>query len=101
MVETGIYTPAEYIAQRDEITAQIDAVTADLAALADQSRRPVQEAVIKKTIDAYPLARTAAEKNALLKTIIDHVIYTKLDRAKRGGPSTLTLEIFPLISDSM
>ena len=39
---------------------------------------------------------TAAEKNTMLRELVDHAVYTKTQRAQRGQPSApFTLDIFP------
>ena len=95
LVETGIYTPQEYLTQRDTLTAQAVAVRDQLAALTRSKPAPVPLEMIAQTIDAYPRAETPAEKNALLKSILDHADYTKKERSRPRGPQTFALDLYP------
>jgi hypothetical protein len=94
-VETGIYTPQEYLAQREALTAQAAAVRDQLTALQRPKPRPLPRETVARTIDAYPRAETPAQKNALLKSILDHAVYTKKERSRPGGPQTFSLDLFP------
>ncbi|MBR0463465.1 MAG: recombinase family protein [Clostridia bacterium] len=95
LVETGIYTPREYLTQRDTLTAQSDSIRAQIAALNRPKPVPVAPAVISSTLDAYPLAETTAQKNELLKSILDHADYKKTERSRPGGPQTFALDLYP------
>ena len=94
-METGIYTPREYLTQRDTLTAQSDSIRAQIAALNRPKPVPVAPAVISSTLDAYPLAETTAQKNVLLKSILDHADYKKTERSRPGGPQTFALDLYP------
>lgn len=101
LVELGTYTPQEYLLQRDEIQSKINAVKSQLDNIEAPKPVPVPASVISKTIDAYQYAQSAAEKNALLKSIIDHVIYTKTERRTHNGSDTFSLDVFPVLCDSI
>ena len=50
-------------------------------------------------LDAYPLAETAAEKNALLKSVIERIDYQKTKRSTRWQNSLdfLQMTIYPRV----
>ena len=95
LVETGVYTPREYLTQRDTLTAQADSIRAQLAALNRPKPKPVPRETVASTLDAYPLAETPAQKNALLKSILDHALYTKKERSRPHGPQTFSIDLYP------
>lgn len=95
LVETGIYMPQEYLAQRDALTTQAAAVRDQLRSLQRPKPQPLPRETVARTIDAYPRAETPAQKNALLKSILDHAVYTKKERSRPGGPQTFSLDLFP------
>ena len=101
LVELGTYTPQEYMLQRDDIQSKINAVKSQLDSIDTPKPVPVPTSVIFKTIDAYQYAQSASEKNALLKSIIDHVVYTKTERRSHDGSDTFSLDVFPVLCDSI
>ena len=54
---------------------------------------------VKAVLDAYPLAETAAEKNALLKSVIERIDYQKTKRSTRWQNSLdfLQMTIYPRV----
>lgn len=100
LVELGVYTPAEYSEQKNMLTRQADAIKREMA---ESSAPSVSKAIhemlpeIEKVIDAYQYAETAAEKNNLLKTVIQRVDYSKSQRAigKQSPTLTLKLVVYP------
>ena len=100
LVELGIYSPAEYSDQKTMLTRQIDSIKREMA---EQAAPPVANAIhsivpeIKTVLDAYPLAETPAEKNALLKTIVQKVEFEKFVKGTRtSGPGQhLKLIVYP------
>ena len=54
---------------------------------------------IRRVLDAYRLAPSAAEQNALLKTIIDRIEYDKTHRCSptENAADFLTLTLHPLL----
>ena len=88
LLELGIYTIPEYLDQKKEIETKLTSIQAEISAIEQPAPTPVPTSVIKKTLDAYALASTPAEKNALLKSVVDHVDYSKLTKSE---PFVLTL----------
>lgn len=102
LVELGVYTPSDYITRRDALLDRINALTDALRQTPPPTRAQIIQQnlpQIKSVLDAYPLAETPAQKNALLKSVIAKIIYTKTDVATKSiDPATLlTLDIYPKI----
>lgn len=53
--------------------------------------------VLQTIHEAYFQIESPAARNALLKEVIDHTIYTKTQGGRWGKPDSFTLEIFPKI----
>lgn len=103
LVEQGAYTVQEYVARRDELTARIARLEAELEKI---KKAPTREELIsanaeqiRYVADAYDLAETAEEKNNLLKSVIDHIVYEKTVKCHRpqNPIDYLTLTIYPKI----
>lgn len=101
LVELGIYTPAEFTAQKNMLLEQSRAIEKQI----NKSRVPFSQTVhkilpeIRKVTDAYEYAESATEKNRLLKSIIDKIVYEKTQRAvgKQNPTSYLTLTVYPKV----
>ena len=83
-------------------TERLSALESQLAAqnpptpsLTDRIRQSLPR--VRAVLDAYPLAATAAEKNALLKSVIEKIDYQKTKRASRwtNPLDYLQITIFP------
>lgn len=104
LLEQGLYSPDLFRERQADLGERLAAVDADLAAL-DAAPRPDPRRLllpqIKKVTSAYRAAATPGEKNALLRTVIDHVTYEKTQRCYRNeSPAAhLTLHIFPRLPD--
>lgn len=100
LLEQGIYTVAVYRQRRDELDQRMGRLRSDIAALEAGPRPDPVVALlpqIKTVLDAYSLAADPAEKNALLRSVIDHITYTKTQRCYRNNNpgDYLTLDVFP------
>ena len=103
LVELETYTPAEYLEQKNTLTVQRETIQAQLIeAQRPQTQKTIADILpeVQTVLDTYKLATTADQKNTLLNSIIERIIYHKTGRAKRGeNPAELlTLEIFPRLS---
>lgn len=106
LVEMGVYSPSEYLTRRDTLKSRQEAVSAEIEKLTRKSPDEARAAIlpaVERVLDAYPLAQTIEQKNALLRSVIDHAVYHKTQRAWRGqNPAKyLQLDVFPIISDSI
>jgi len=102
LVETGIYSPSDYMSRRMALDAQISAAEAEADKLSSPSPEAARAAILPRlrtVLDAYRHAPTAADKNALLRTLLDHVTYHKIAAARRSADKNprrlLSLDVFP------
>lgn len=85
-LEKGIYDIDTFIERSNKLSDKIDTINSDITSYQqlieqeesqDQLKKdflPKVEKVLKK----YPITKSAADKNAMLKSIIQRIIYTKL-----------------------
>ena len=106
LVEQGVYTTEVFLERSREIASRrtdaelrLSGLSADLEA-ADKLRAAREEIIprFEDVLTTYPLAQTPAEKNALLRSVLDHVVYTKTTRT-RWAPSgsDMELQLYPLL----
>ena len=100
LLEQGVYSIAVYRQRRDDLDGRMDKLRADIAALEAGPRLdPIIELLprIKTVLEAYNLSADPAERNALLRSVIDHITYTKTQRCYRNNNPAdyLTLDVFP------
>lgn len=103
LVETGIYTPSEYLAQKAMIEDQLKALRDN----AQRATRPTREQAIaqavpdiQRVMDVLPHTSTVAQKNTLLRSIIDHIDYTKTAPGTRSvkPESLLSIDVYPVLA---
>lgn len=101
LVEQGIYTPEVFQKrskaisdQQANVRQQIASITAQIKDLERQalSREQIAPAV-RSVLETYPSAKTPQEKNDLLKSVLQKVIYTKTrrNRSRAGGDMKIVL----------
>ena len=104
LVEQGVYTPQRFLQRSQALSARMAALDrALLEARAHQaasrrltgSRFPIVPRVAH-VLEAYPTLADPGAKNALLKEIVDKVIYSKT-RGGRWVSSDMRLLLFPRI----
>lgn len=106
LLEQGVYDVATFRDRRADLDARIAATRQALASL-DAPPRPDPVLAIlpqvRTVLGAYDLATTPAEKNALLRTVIDHVTYAKTQRCYRNNNPTdhLFLTLYPRVPEEM
>lgn len=100
LLEQGVYS-REIFLERSRLLAertteterQISTLENHLASLRQaESLRHSIAPRIRKVLDVYGTLETPAEQNALLKSVLDHVVYTK---TARGRQSDLQLFVYP------
>ena len=101
LVEIGVYTPSEYVTRRDALRGRQEAIRAELDKLTRMTPDEARAAILpacERVLDAYPLARTPEQRNELLRSVIDHVVYHKTQVSHRNEPSAkyLTIDVYPL-----
>jgi len=104
LLESGVYDVATYRQRR----ADLDSRLAQTREALDQARKPSRPAPLdlyipklRQTLSAYAAASTPAEKNALLKQVVERITYHKTQRCYRnnGLADHLTLDVFPKYPD--
>lgn len=107
-LEQGIYDTDTFLSRSrmlsDKIAAAKDSVACCSRELTEEklretSRRDIIPKV-KNLLDVYPLLETAEEKNALLKEVLEKVVYQKLNEKRKKSPDGFTIEIYPRIPKS-
>ncbi len=105
LLEQGVYDVPTFRDRRADLDARIAATRQALAAL-DASPKPDPVLTIlpqvRTVLGAYDLTATPAEKNALLRTVLDHITYTKTQRCQRNNAPTdhLSLILYPRVPDT-
>lgn len=107
LVETGVYSPAEYLARKSALEDREKSIRAEIDASAPAASpvatiRAILPAV-RHVLDVFHTADTPEAQNALLKTVVDHIDFIKTKPATRGvdPASLLSLDVFPRIGCSM
>lgn len=108
LLEDGIYTPeifTERSAAVEEELRRLRQSIADVQRQIEDERLRIQNRSIfipkcQKLLDNYPVM-DAGDKNALLKELIDHIAYTKLEKNKRGhgNETNFVLDVYPKIPE--
>ena len=102
LLEQGVYTVDVYLERERDLRARIEACQNALEQLRPKEK-PMEQVLaefaplVKNVLEAYAATDDPAEKNALLKTVIDHIVYFKTAKTLRGHSplESLTLEIYP------
>lgn len=101
LVERGVYDDATFISRKSLLLKKIEDIDSAIANLNEkirkgndinQKREFVQK--VETVLDAYHIAETAEEKNLLLKSIIEKIIYKKTKKGK-GHEKAFEIEIYP------
>ena len=103
LLEQGVYSIATYRERRADLDTRLADVHAALNALdAPPKPDPILAILpqVRTVLGSYDLTATPAEKNALLRTVIDHITYTKTQRCKRNNAPTdhLNLTLYPRVT---
>ena len=105
LLEQGVYTTEVFLTRQRELTERLSALEEKLAAAQKPPELDMEACIrqalprVKAVLDAYPLAETAAEKNALLKSVIERIDYQKTKRSTRWQNSLdfLQMTIYPRV----
>jgi len=100
LLEQGIYSADLYRQRHADLSARLADLDATLAQLSAAPRPDPRASLVPRlrtVLDAYQAAPDPATKNALLRTVLDRVVYHKTQRCYRNDPpgAHLTLEIYP------
>lgn len=101
LLERGLYTDEIYIRRRAELDAKLTAARAALADL-EFANRPAPSMAqiapqVRSVLDSYAAAPDAAAKNALLRTVVQRIVYRKTQRLYRNNSlgDNINLIIYP------
>ena len=103
LVEQGVYTPEIFTARMASLADQLAELSDRIEALEADRQRLEQTAAARKNLlpnvrhvlDAYDQAETPKEKNTLLRSVLEKVIYHKTSRARWRPGSDLTVTLVP------
>ena len=101
LLEIGVYSVQEYTTRREALRGRQEALRAEMDKLTRKTPDEARAAIlpqIERVLDAYPLATSAEQKNALLRSVVDHVIYHKTHAARKNeNPADyIELDVFPV-----
>lgn len=102
LVEQGVYTPQVFTQRSKAISdkqaavrKQLETITAQIQELEHlEAARANVAPAIRAALDGYPAAQTPKEKNDILRSVLQKVVYTKTTRA-RWGASDMKITLFP------
>jgi len=105
LTEQGVYTSEDFLTRSKENAARREAAEQRLVDLSRQAEqlhaviysRDQLAPDLRHVLDVYPSA-TLEEKNALLKSVLSRVIYSKTSRERWATGSDLRLDLIPRIS---
>lgn len=103
-VETGVYTPEIFLQRSQALAADKQVIISrieenqraqDEIARAKQARARLAPAV-RHVLETYPLAATPQDKNELLKTVLQKVLYHKQSKSHSKSGSDMRVTLYPL-----
>lgn len=106
LLEQGIYDTDTFLSRNKTLSARIAAIKESLSALSTPAVPTTEEAIralkpqLQHLLDAWP-SSTPAEKNALLRTVVSRIVYSKPRRCYRNEDPTkyLSLDVVPLFKN--
>lgn len=109
LLEQGVYTTDVFLDRSKSINDKIEEtkkriiqITKDiqLESKTEQSRKIIIPQA-QKVLNQYDKAKTPGEKNELLKSVIDKVVYTKNQNGRwHGSPDDFELVLYPKLPES-
>lgn len=105
LVETDVYSPEDFRERRQALTNERAALISERTAIQseiEQGKLMIQQRThivphMQHAVDTFYECDTCLEQNQLLKSILDHITYTKTIRRTRANNATdLHVEIFPI-----
>lgn len=105
LVEQGIYTTDVFLQRSQAIAAkqrdnaeQVEKITAELQALERQETALTHIVpTIRTVLESYPMASSPQEKNDLLRTALQKVVYTKTNRNRWSGGGDMKIQLYPKV----
>lgn len=101
LLEQGIYTSEVFLERNRSLSDQIREATESLQELQEQYERELLQEqartkflpAVRHIIDVYDSMEDASAKNALLKNVIDRIVYVKNERNKKGDLHNINFEL--------
>ncbi len=103
LVEQGVYTSDVFLSRSRALSKQIEAVERTIAH-EEQEHTRLQLTIqnqyeqlprLAHVLDVYSTDLPAEERNSLLRSVLDHVDYSKTSRERWGEGSDMSLDLFP------
>lgn len=103
LLERGTYTPEIFAQRTQSITSRIDENSFKKNTLTDEKEK-LSNSIIKRqqlipqveyVLSVYDTLQSAQEKNTLLKTVIDKVVYIKEKGGRWGNPDDYSIVLYP------
>lgn len=104
LVEQGVYTPEVFARRLEELSLRRQSAEEDRKRLygslkiLEQSPKKEPVASVRFVLDTYDLAKTAKEKNDLLRSVLDHVTYHRTVGG-RFRNSDLRITLYPKLPE--
>ncbi|WP_426452022.1 recombinase family protein [Paenibacillus sp. S-38] len=107
LVERGIYSTEDYLERSKVLTQRLDEINDSILKsnkeIQHEERRSRSRSelapIIEKVLQEYTAAASAAEKNALLRSILSQVTYRKIKGGRWSGEqSNFEIKIYPKFS---
>ena len=104
LVETGVYTPEIFLQRSQALAAEKQVVVSRIwenqAAIDDLSRARQSRArlapAVRRVLETYPLSGSPQEKNDLLKTVLQKILYHKQSKSCAKSGSDMHVTLYPL-----
>ena len=103
LLESGVYDTSTYSQRMAILKRELDAAEQSLADLPEhiptmQERLVRLLPALRHVIQAYDAAATPEDKNRLLRSVVDHVVYRKTHICHRNEQPAdfVTLDVYPL-----
>ena len=103
LLEREVYSIETFMQRNEDVTTRINAAETALGKLVIPVRKDVMirsvVPIARTIVDAYELTKDPAQRNALLKSVIEQVIYRKSKACHRGENPTdyMELDVMPRI----
>lgn len=107
MLERGVYSVEEYLERKNTLLSKIDSAQSEIQRLQAPPAAPDRDTQIirilprvREVLQSWPYATTAAEQNALLRSVLSRIEYTKTGPLLRNDNPLdhITLVLYPLLT---
>ena len=103
LLERGIYDTDTFLARSRNIADRLQQAENDLSGMRAELRQAEAREIsrneiipkVERLLDVYDELPTPAAKNAMLKEVVEKIVYVKEERSHRGRENRFTLDIYP------